>query len=179
MEIINTIRINDLKIFSSIHSPYNSYLYIKDLVINQYRPIANKIEDSTDLISMKWFWFGSLLINKKAGQRKASTRIWPNSTPILKPNKAIRKLDLMISISLRTLAKPNPWIVPNIAAKAGRYLVEVSSSSINVKTLITKRAIPMINNVLLKNDVKIELSLIHIWRCRRYAVCRSRWSPYH
>ena len=25
----------------------------------------------------------------------------------------------------------------------------------------------------------IWLSLIHIWRCRRYAVCRSRWSPYH
>ena len=25
----------------------------------------------------------------------------------------------------------------------------------------------------------IHLSLIHIWRCRRYAVCRSRWSPYH
>ena len=24
-----------------------------------------------------------------------------------------------------------------------------------------------------------ELSLIHIRRCRRYAVCRSRWSPYH
>ena len=24
-----------------------------------------------------------------------------------------------------------------------------------------------------------DLSLIHIWRCRRYAVCRSRWSPYH
>ena len=23
------------------------------------------------------------------------------------------------------------------------------------------------------------LSLIHILRCRRYAVCRSRWSPYH
>eukprot|EP00826_Nyctotherus_ovalis_P010700 TRINITY_DN12809_c0_g1_i1.p1 TRINITY_DN12809_c0_g1~~TRINITY_DN12809_c0_g1_i1.p1 ORF type:complete len:365 (+),score=93.87 TRINITY_DN12809_c0_g1_i1:74-1168(+) len=25
----------------------------------------------------------------------------------------------------------------------------------------------------------IGLSLIHICRCRRYAVCRSRWSPYH
>eukprot|EP00826_Nyctotherus_ovalis_P022470 TRINITY_DN17413_c0_g2_i3.p4 TRINITY_DN17413_c0_g2~~TRINITY_DN17413_c0_g2_i3.p4 ORF type:complete len:123 (-),score=18.47 TRINITY_DN17413_c0_g2_i3:11-379(-) len=25
----------------------------------------------------------------------------------------------------------------------------------------------------------IPLSLIHICRCRRYAVCRSRWSPYH
>ena len=23
------------------------------------------------------------------------------------------------------------------------------------------------------------LSLIHIWRCRRPRVCRSRWSPYH
>ena len=23
------------------------------------------------------------------------------------------------------------------------------------------------------------LSLIHIWRCRRVTVCRSRWSPYH
>eukprot|EP00826_Nyctotherus_ovalis_P026609 TRINITY_DN20777_c0_g1_i1.p1 TRINITY_DN20777_c0_g1~~TRINITY_DN20777_c0_g1_i1.p1 ORF type:complete len:239 (-),score=53.87 TRINITY_DN20777_c0_g1_i1:22-738(-) len=28
-------------------------------------------------------------------------------------------------------------------------------------------------------DKAIELSLIHICRCRRYAVCRSRWSPYH
>ena len=24
-----------------------------------------------------------------------------------------------------------------------------------------------------------DLSLIHIWRCRRYSLCRSRWSPYH
>eukprot|EP00826_Nyctotherus_ovalis_P019595 TRINITY_DN16062_c0_g1_i2.p1 TRINITY_DN16062_c0_g1~~TRINITY_DN16062_c0_g1_i2.p1 ORF type:complete len:114 (+),score=31.13 TRINITY_DN16062_c0_g1_i2:380-721(+) len=29
----------------------------------------------------------------------------------------------------------------------------------------------------LPND--LHLSLIHICRCRRYAVCRSRWSPYH
>ena len=25
----------------------------------------------------------------------------------------------------------------------------------------------------------MRLSLIHIWRCRRYSLCRSRWSPYH
>ena len=25
----------------------------------------------------------------------------------------------------------------------------------------------------------VSLSLIHIWRCRRYSLCRSRWSPYH
>eukprot|EP00826_Nyctotherus_ovalis_P000699 TRINITY_DN1001_c0_g1_i12.p1 TRINITY_DN1001_c0_g1~~TRINITY_DN1001_c0_g1_i12.p1 ORF type:complete len:259 (-),score=40.50 TRINITY_DN1001_c0_g1_i12:13-789(-) len=28
-------------------------------------------------------------------------------------------------------------------------------------------------------DLYDDLSLIHICRCRRYAVCRSRWSPYH
>ena len=26
---------------------------------------------------------------------------------------------------------------------------------------------------------RINLSLIHIWRCRRSTLCRSRWSPYH
>eukprot|EP00826_Nyctotherus_ovalis_P019012 TRINITY_DN15794_c0_g2_i1.p1 TRINITY_DN15794_c0_g2~~TRINITY_DN15794_c0_g2_i1.p1 ORF type:complete len:123 (-),score=12.82 TRINITY_DN15794_c0_g2_i1:15-383(-) len=32
---------------------------------------------------------------------------------------------------------------------------------------------------LLKRCLWCKLSLIHICRCRRYAVCRSRWSPYH
>eukprot|EP00826_Nyctotherus_ovalis_P011457 TRINITY_DN12985_c0_g1_i5.p2 TRINITY_DN12985_c0_g1~~TRINITY_DN12985_c0_g1_i5.p2 ORF type:complete len:200 (-),score=46.13 TRINITY_DN12985_c0_g1_i5:21-620(-) len=31
----------------------------------------------------------------------------------------------------------------------------------------------------LSNEYVVLLSLIHICRCRRYAVCRSRWSPYH
>eukprot|EP00826_Nyctotherus_ovalis_P051859 TRINITY_DN6507_c0_g1_i2.p2 TRINITY_DN6507_c0_g1~~TRINITY_DN6507_c0_g1_i2.p2 ORF type:complete len:155 (-),score=45.40 TRINITY_DN6507_c0_g1_i2:12-476(-) len=30
-----------------------------------------------------------------------------------------------------------------------------------------------------KKALPQRLSLIHICRCRRYAVCRSRWSPYH
>ena len=28
-------------------------------------------------------------------------------------------------------------------------------------------------------DTTLHLSLIHIWRCRRSTLCRSRWSPYH
>ena len=45
------------------------------------------------------------------------------------------------------------------------------------------------NEVLLENELKylrsqiqphfFFLSLIHICRCRRYSLCRSRWSPYH
>eukprot|EP00826_Nyctotherus_ovalis_P021732 TRINITY_DN17071_c0_g1_i2.p2 TRINITY_DN17071_c0_g1~~TRINITY_DN17071_c0_g1_i2.p2 ORF type:complete len:107 (+),score=22.97 TRINITY_DN17071_c0_g1_i2:413-733(+) len=33
--------------------------------------------------------------------------------------------------------------------------------------------------IVLEFNNKEDLSLIHICRCRRYAVCRSRWSPYH
>ena len=29
------------------------------------------------------------------------------------------------------------------------------------------------------SSLPIFLSLIHIWRCRRSTLCRSRWSPYH
>ena len=31
----------------------------------------------------------------------------------------------------------------------------------------------------LSYNTGLHLSLIHIWRCRRGAECRSRWSPYH
>ena len=30
-----------------------------------------------------------------------------------------------------------------------------------------------------ENTICKLLSLIHIWRCRRSTLCRSRWSPYH
>ena len=33
-------------------------------------------------------------------------------------------------------------------------------------------------SLLRYNDI-LNLSLIHIWRCRRIERCRSRWSPYH
>eukprot|EP00826_Nyctotherus_ovalis_P059503 TRINITY_DN8281_c0_g1_i2.p1 TRINITY_DN8281_c0_g1~~TRINITY_DN8281_c0_g1_i2.p1 ORF type:complete len:133 (-),score=15.14 TRINITY_DN8281_c0_g1_i2:23-379(-) len=35
-----------------------------------------------------------------------------------------------------------------------------------------------LDDIIQANPIK-SLSLIHICRCRRYAVCRSRWSPYH
>ena len=30
-----------------------------------------------------------------------------------------------------------------------------------------------------RHSTHTHLSLIHIWRCRRSTLCRSRWSPYH
>eukprot|EP00826_Nyctotherus_ovalis_P033055 TRINITY_DN26661_c0_g2_i1.p1 TRINITY_DN26661_c0_g2~~TRINITY_DN26661_c0_g2_i1.p1 ORF type:complete len:100 (-),score=11.20 TRINITY_DN26661_c0_g2_i1:9-308(-) len=48
-----------------------------------------------------------------------------------------------------------------------KILIEILKSKQTVKKLIV--SIPC----------TLRLSLIHICRCRRYAVCRSRWSPYH
>eukprot|EP00826_Nyctotherus_ovalis_P034326 TRINITY_DN2839_c0_g1_i10.p1 TRINITY_DN2839_c0_g1~~TRINITY_DN2839_c0_g1_i10.p1 ORF type:complete len:316 (-),score=41.43 TRINITY_DN2839_c0_g1_i10:22-891(-) len=47
-----------------------------------------------------------------------------------------------------------------------------------------RKALRMFKEVVIAVDYCHEnnifhLSLIHICRCRRYAVCRSRWSPYH
>ena len=39
--------------------------------------------------------------------------------------------------------------------------------------------LPLLILVLLTQSLDFILSLIHIWRCRRYSLCRSRWSPYH
>eukprot|EP00826_Nyctotherus_ovalis_P023291 TRINITY_DN178_c0_g2_i11.p1 TRINITY_DN178_c0_g2~~TRINITY_DN178_c0_g2_i11.p1 ORF type:complete len:187 (+),score=43.85 TRINITY_DN178_c0_g2_i11:601-1161(+) len=37
----------------------------------------------------------------------------------------------------------------------------------------------MVTNALFVPSKVLELSLIHICRCRRLLTCRSRWSPYH
>ena len=36
-----------------------------------------------------------------------------------------------------------------------------------------------LQSAMADRDMVIHLSLIHICRCRRYSLCRSRWSPYH
>ena len=36
-----------------------------------------------------------------------------------------------------------------------------------------------LHNIANHLDMICNLSLIHIWRCRRSTLCRSRWSPYH
>ena len=41
-----------------------------------------------------------------------------------------------------------------------------------------RRCITM-QGLVTKGSTVQKLSLIHIWRCRRAAACRSRWSPYH
>eukprot|EP00826_Nyctotherus_ovalis_P022213 TRINITY_DN17287_c0_g2_i2.p1 TRINITY_DN17287_c0_g2~~TRINITY_DN17287_c0_g2_i2.p1 ORF type:complete len:342 (-),score=52.68 TRINITY_DN17287_c0_g2_i2:22-1047(-) len=44
---------------------------------------------------------------------------------------------------------------------------------------VVRAKVAQLENAIDKIQKSVSLSLIHICRCRRYAVCRSRWSPYH
>eukprot|EP00826_Nyctotherus_ovalis_P009462 TRINITY_DN12503_c0_g1_i2.p1 TRINITY_DN12503_c0_g1~~TRINITY_DN12503_c0_g1_i2.p1 ORF type:complete len:168 (-),score=39.52 TRINITY_DN12503_c0_g1_i2:12-515(-) len=57
--------------------------------------------------------------------------------------------------------------------KKGEYIVSLEDLSFILVTLITR------TDKKTEQILELKLSLIHICRCRRYAVCRSRWSPYH
>ena len=63
------------------------------------------------------------------------------------------------------------------------YTIQFGQSFLGLLPDLIADALLVTGGVLvLKNSKAIGilcLSLIHIWRCRRYAVCRSRWSPYH
>ena len=45
--------------------------------------------------------------------------------------------------------------------------------------VLAKKPFVMTASVTIRNEGAFHLSLIHIWRCRRSTLCRSRWSPYH
>ena len=55
------------------------------------------------------------------------------------------------------------------------YVLIPIKSSLNVLWHSPKRTLLLIQIL----NCTLYLSLIHIWRCRRYSLCRSRWSPYH
>ena len=42
-----------------------------------------------------------------------------------------------------------------------------------------KRITKLLTELHVTLFTQLILSLIHIWRCRRSTLCRSRWSPYH
>eukprot|EP00826_Nyctotherus_ovalis_P053189 TRINITY_DN6872_c0_g1_i1.p3 TRINITY_DN6872_c0_g1~~TRINITY_DN6872_c0_g1_i1.p3 ORF type:complete len:151 (-),score=34.13 TRINITY_DN6872_c0_g1_i1:13-465(-) len=67
------------------------------------------------------------------------------------------------------------------ANKMGQKFIEIVEfyfSIAGISTLAVKQMLSDSKNYLLSDSIS-DLSLIHICRCRRYAVCRSRWSPYH
>eukprot|EP00826_Nyctotherus_ovalis_P047022 TRINITY_DN5360_c0_g1_i12.p1 TRINITY_DN5360_c0_g1~~TRINITY_DN5360_c0_g1_i12.p1 ORF type:complete len:275 (-),score=50.35 TRINITY_DN5360_c0_g1_i12:16-795(-) len=87
----------------------------------------------------------------------------------LTKDKAMRnKVKKALSITLVKELKPVEVFVRYMNRLVYKFGLSDSSFG-NPNGLADKK-----NKTTVKN-----LSLIHICRCRRYAVCRSRWSPYH
>ena len=90
-----------------------------------------------------------------------------------------------------TLQPQNPWLShfltlwpPHLEQSPPRhqalcYSLFLQKSTQDISLL---RIFPL-NHIVLHSHQSVQcvcmLSLIHIWRCRRGAECRSRWSPYH
>jgi ABC-type Fe3+-siderophore transport system permease subunit len=92
-------------------------------------------------------------------------------------------------VAQRRTGRPTGW-VPWVALIVGTAAslaanVAVGGADPIGKALAGWPALSMLVSVKLlfamfdHESVDQRLSLIHIRRCRRYAVCRSRWSPYH
>ena len=66
------------------------------------------------------------------------------------------------------------WIVPFTLHQCFKYVEDDTT----VQTVFAeKQPSKGVENYF--TDALLYLSLIHIWRCRRSTLCRSRWSPYH
>eukprot|EP00826_Nyctotherus_ovalis_P055607 TRINITY_DN739_c0_g3_i2.p3 TRINITY_DN739_c0_g3~~TRINITY_DN739_c0_g3_i2.p3 ORF type:complete len:101 (-),score=4.39 TRINITY_DN739_c0_g3_i2:18-320(-) len=77
-----------------------------------------------------------------------------------------------------TCSKVVKWFFMHfIATQRPVNILCALSTSLNVPSPFL--LISRYSNVTSYSILFIDLSLIHICRCRRYAVCRSRWSPYH
>ena len=57
------------------------------------------------------------------------------------------------------------------------------SSTLSTWSIVAPRPVPLPSGSVCVHLRAVralaDLSLIHIWRCRRSTLCRSRWSPYH
>eukprot|EP00826_Nyctotherus_ovalis_P024678 TRINITY_DN1904_c0_g1_i6.p2 TRINITY_DN1904_c0_g1~~TRINITY_DN1904_c0_g1_i6.p2 ORF type:complete len:243 (+),score=49.78 TRINITY_DN1904_c0_g1_i6:319-1047(+) len=75
-------------------------------------------------------------------------------------------------VGLTAAPREDEWYCPDCSLKlANKHKCNDSFRPFSILSVL-----PLHANCLLSSQ---GLSLIHICRCRRYAVCRSRWSPYH
>eukprot|EP00826_Nyctotherus_ovalis_P018432 TRINITY_DN15520_c0_g2_i1.p2 TRINITY_DN15520_c0_g2~~TRINITY_DN15520_c0_g2_i1.p2 ORF type:complete len:104 (-),score=23.67 TRINITY_DN15520_c0_g2_i1:14-325(-) len=97
--------------------------------------------------------FNHLLIKLKEASHKKESEIVEN---ILEDHRA-------------ALESAYSYIKSKLARKVQKFMKNPSLNKLQTSLAIRS----------MLDSMGYGLSLIHICRCRRYAVCRSRWSPYH
>ena len=119
--------------------------------------------------------------------KKIRLEIWPDSVVVIELFERMNVIiwlsfnpnSIEIRLNFKRFKKFDPKKIkfgPNrsnenqIRSKFDPMKIKFGPNSIQIKS-----------NSIEKRPIKANqlLSLIHIWRCRRYSLCRSRWSPYH
>eukprot|EP00826_Nyctotherus_ovalis_P023416 TRINITY_DN17992_c0_g1_i1.p1 TRINITY_DN17992_c0_g1~~TRINITY_DN17992_c0_g1_i1.p1 ORF type:complete len:251 (-),score=58.62 TRINITY_DN17992_c0_g1_i1:9-761(-) len=117
-------------------------------------------------------------IFKKTHNPKVNIDIF-TMTGLLESKKPRMVMDVAVEIAKNTKTKAFPAGMEEEYVMM-QYLVDTEVYETLVQTLKAMVFGPIYPNVLANVEYSLQvLSLIHICRCRRYAVCRSRWSPYH
>eukprot|EP00826_Nyctotherus_ovalis_P014849 TRINITY_DN14176_c0_g2_i1.p1 TRINITY_DN14176_c0_g2~~TRINITY_DN14176_c0_g2_i1.p1 ORF type:complete len:114 (+),score=9.19 TRINITY_DN14176_c0_g2_i1:64-405(+) len=75
----------------------------------------------------------------------------------------------------KSVTRTSELISPSFKENGSKRLI---ASKFSIKCPVFKQKNTVSRLSIVASTVQ-PLSLIHICRCRRYAVCRSRWSPYH
>ena len=108
--------------------------------------------------------------------------LWPSlSSP---SSKSVKQINKKITIRPSTEEKVNQSLAnlsgglkpPKLGAT--NFKVKAPKGGKPTGTLVGNK-ISTLRDDLKRLQASIDLSLIHIWRCRRLLTCRSRWSPYH
>ena len=76
-------------------------------------------------------------------------------------------------------AQQNLRLVPKDTPPVGGHQAHRRRTVLSCPSSVSMRSMVRSQATCRPSWAPHRLSLIHIWRCRRYAVCRSRWSPYH
>eukprot|EP00826_Nyctotherus_ovalis_P064848 TRINITY_DN9521_c0_g1_i13.p1 TRINITY_DN9521_c0_g1~~TRINITY_DN9521_c0_g1_i13.p1 ORF type:complete len:211 (-),score=29.31 TRINITY_DN9521_c0_g1_i13:21-653(-) len=98
-----------------------------------------------------------------------------------------RQVEICLWYALKLLVAPDDVVIELIKAyftdseyKEENYIVEgYPRTRIQAIELQRMNVVPDKFFILTASEAVMELSLIHICRCRRIERCRSRWSPYH
>eukprot|EP00826_Nyctotherus_ovalis_P063824 TRINITY_DN935_c0_g4_i3.p1 TRINITY_DN935_c0_g4~~TRINITY_DN935_c0_g4_i3.p1 ORF type:complete len:458 (-),score=183.87 TRINITY_DN935_c0_g4_i3:18-1391(-) len=105
-------------------------------------------------------------------------------TQIFKIHAKAMSMDKNIRYELLARLCPNSTgaDIRSVCTEAGMFAIRARRKFITEKDLLeaVDKVIKGYSKFSATNKYMVyNLSLIHICRCRRYAVCRSRWSPYH
>eukprot|EP00826_Nyctotherus_ovalis_P062221 TRINITY_DN8968_c0_g1_i2.p1 TRINITY_DN8968_c0_g1~~TRINITY_DN8968_c0_g1_i2.p1 ORF type:complete len:176 (-),score=31.07 TRINITY_DN8968_c0_g1_i2:12-539(-) len=175
--MVSAIQEIEMQAYSISYSPFfhePSYFLDEDSLFrfNQNRELLDCIDPETPFEAALGETYKAELIlceSEYSEAKTMSTEIsMTNSIPIV-----YRKLDFM----LENVKKQAKKVVHK--RKTIEQIRALQDELSGIDSLDKARLGEVAEKTGLTSGQVYKLSLIHICRCRRYAVCRSRWSPYH